>query len=52
MAEARAEEAEHAADEQVANRMILEEIQVLRAELAELRMERLQAEAGSPAPAQ
>ncbi|WP_312859585.1 ion transporter [Pseudonocardia xinjiangensis] len=40
MAEARAEEAEHAADEQTANWMILEEIKVLRAELAEMRLER------------
>jgi voltage-gated sodium channel len=37
MAEVRAEEAEHAADEQVANQMILEEIKALRAELAEIR---------------
>jgi voltage-gated sodium channel len=50
MAEARAEEAEHAADEQIANRMILDEVRELRAELAELRMERVQAEAGLPEP--
>jgi voltage-gated sodium channel len=37
MAEARAEEAEHAAEEQVANRQILEEIRELRAELAQAR---------------
>jgi voltage-gated sodium channel len=40
MAEVRAEEAEHAADEQTANRMILDEIRQLRAELAEMRAER------------
>jgi voltage-gated sodium channel len=37
MAEVRAEEAEHAADEQAANQMILEEIKALRAELAAIR---------------
>ena len=40
VAEARAEEAEHAADAQTANRMILEEIKELRAELAAMRLER------------
>ncbi|WP_370645334.1 ion transporter [Pseudonocardia sp. DSM 110487] len=40
MAEMRAEEEEHAAEEQVVNRMILEEIRELRAELAQLRLER------------
>jgi voltage-gated sodium channel len=40
MAEMRAEEGEHAAEEQIANRMILEEIKALRAELAALRLER------------
>jgi voltage-gated sodium channel len=40
MAEVRAEEAEHAADEQIANRMILEEIKALRAELDAMRLER------------
>jgi voltage-gated sodium channel len=44
MAEARAEEAEHAADERYANRMILEEMKVLRAELAAMRMERMSSE--------
>jgi voltage-gated sodium channel len=39
-AEARAKEAEHAADEQIVNRMILEEIKELRAELAAIRPER------------
>nr|WP_037056335.1 ion transporter [Pseudonocardia asaccharolytica] len=37
MAEARAEEAEHAAEEQIANREILAELRELRAELAALR---------------
>jgi voltage-gated sodium channel len=37
MAEAMAEEAEHAAEEQVANREILAELRALRADLAELR---------------
>jgi voltage-gated sodium channel len=37
MDEARAEEAEHAAEKQVANRQILEEVRALRAELAEVR---------------
>lgn len=37
MAEARAEEAEHAAEEQIANREILAELRALRADLAELR---------------
>jgi voltage-gated sodium channel len=36
-AEARAKEAEHAVDEQIVNRMILEEIKELRAELAAMR---------------
>jgi hypothetical protein len=40
MAEVRAQEEEHAAEEQIANRMILEEIKRLRAELAALRPER------------
>jgi voltage-gated sodium channel len=40
MAEVRAQEEEHAAEEQIANRMILEEIKELRAELAALRPER------------
>jgi voltage-gated sodium channel len=40
MAEVRAQEEEHAAEEQIANRMILEEIKQLRAELAALRPER------------
>jgi voltage-gated sodium channel len=40
MAEARAQEAEQAVDEQIANRMILEEIKGLRAEVAALRLER------------
>lgn len=39
-AEARAKEEEHAADEQIVNRMILEEIKELRAELAAMRPER------------
>jgi voltage-gated sodium channel len=39
MAEARAEEAEHAAEEQAANRAILDEVRALRVELAELRAE-------------
>jgi voltage-gated sodium channel len=42
MAEARAQEEEHAAEEQIANRMILEEIKQLRAELAALRPERVE----------
>jgi voltage-gated sodium channel len=37
MAEAMAEEAEHAAEEQIANREILAELRALRADLAELR---------------
>ncbi|WP_028937921.1 ion transporter [Pseudonocardia spinosispora] len=37
MAETRAEEAAHAAEEQVANRQILAEVQALRAELADLK---------------
>jgi voltage-gated sodium channel len=40
MEEVRAQEEEHAAEEQIANRMILEEIKELRAELAALRPER------------
>jgi voltage-gated sodium channel len=42
IAEARAQEEEHAAEEQIANRMILEEIKQLRAELAALRPERVE----------
>jgi voltage-gated sodium channel len=37
VAEAMAEEAEHAAEEQIANREILAELRALRADLAELR---------------
>jgi voltage-gated sodium channel len=40
VAEVRAEEAEHAADEQIAHQLILEEIKELRAELAAMRLER------------
>ncbi|WP_308259489.1 ion transporter [Pseudonocardia sp. H11422] len=40
LAEVRAEEAEHAAEEQIANREILAEIRELRAELAALRTDR------------
>ena len=40
VAEVRAEEAEHAADEQLAHQMILQEIKELRAELAAIRLER------------
>jgi voltage-gated sodium channel len=40
VAEVRAQEEEHAAEEQIANRMILEELKELRAELAALRPER------------
>jgi voltage-gated sodium channel len=42
VAEARAQEEEHAAEEQMANRMILEELKQLRAELAALRSERVE----------
>jgi voltage-gated sodium channel len=48
MAEARAEEAEHAAEDQLANRRILAEVLELRAELAAMRTELVGADRPRP----